>query len=104
MEWQDKSLNITGLRKNRRKKVGNCLYRQVSQRSLAVNGKQRNEMIAEGRSEAKKKNLFIFKVGEITELLCAHGNDTEKRRPWVRGLAMACKWQQQILNLDLLSL
>lgn len=59
MEWQDKSLNITGLRKNRRKKVGNCLYRQVFQRSLAVNGKQRNEMIAEGRSEAKKR-IFSF--------------------------------------------
>lgn len=101
VECQGKDLIIMGSRENGRKGIGNCVYRQVFQRRFAINGEQKNEMIAGGRCEAKEK-LFIFKVGEITVLFYVDsGNNTKKRktRPCVRGFAKASKRQRQMLNL-----
>lgn len=60
MECQDKSLIILGSRENvKKKEIGNCVFRQVLRRSIAVNGEQRNEMIAGWRNESRRK-FFSF--------------------------------------------
>lgn len=70
-----KSLIAVGSRENGGKEMGNCMYRQILQKNITVNGEKRHGMIAGGKSKTKRifllflrwKKEYFFMLMEIIQ-------------------------------------